>query len=165
MSDELAEQVRPLDSDLVPDKIEARLGRDLDIAILPEFVAQTPEGPVAGFRETTQALRVDLSEAGVRVELAVPEGAAAKPYEEHAADWVLPVILAAPGDVASLLQVVLWIRGWASSHRDERISYREAVYDPGTGRFEVRAISGRGDRVADIIERRLNQSEPGNTSD
>jgi hypothetical protein len=151
---------RLLEDELAPsEQLRTQLGTDLDLLILPEFVEETGEGVVASFAEAAQALRVDLADWGVRVKLATPDGATPRSYEQHSAEYVLPVVLGAPVALASLWQMVRWIGEWFQEHPEDEIRYREATYDTTTGSFVVREVSGRGDKVAEAVRTRLEAAE------
>src|SRR4051794_9799060 len=65
------------------------------LVILPEDVRTVDGTMTAFFRTDAQTLRVRASTAGLEPILLAPNGAELAGYSEYAADWVLPVIVAA----------------------------------------------------------------------
>jgi hypothetical protein len=135
-------------------------GRRQDaLVLLPDTLSSVGGQLVAGFREGAQALRVRAKQEGVPVEVVVPEGARPGHYSEHAADWVLPLILGVPTTVVGLLianEIQRWIDEWRDAGRSRipMLRYREAVVDEATQRTTVRELEGPADEVADWIARR-----------
>lgn len=136
-----------------------RLRGEEALVLLPETVSQFDGQMVAGFREGAQALRVRARQEGVPVELVVPEGARPGQYTEHAADWVLPLILGIPvGVVCQLIanEIQRLIDEWCEPGRSRtpRLRYREVVVDEATQAVRVRELEGPADEVAAWISRR-----------
>lgn len=144
-----------------PDHLDAEdLARREDaLVLLPDTLSPVDGQTVAGFREGAQALRVRARKDGVPVEVVVPEGARPGHYSEHAADWVLPLILGVPATtVAQLItnEVQRWIDGWREQGRSRMptLRYREVLVDEATQKATVRELEGPADEVADWIARR-----------
>lgn len=124
-----------------------------ELVLFPDDVSPVDGQPVAGFRPGTQALRVRAAEADVSVRLVVPEGAVAGQYSERAADWVLPLVLAVPGQVvAQLIANYLQERleDWRGSGRTRvpTVRYREVVIEEASSRTVVREVEGPADEMA-----------------
>jgi len=127
--------------------------------LLPDTLSPVDGQMVAGFREGAQALRVRARQKGVPVEIVVPESARPGHYSEHAADWVLPLILGIPtGVVSSLIanEIQRWIDEWREQGRSRTpmLRYREVVLDEATQTATMRELEGPADEVADWIARR-----------
>src|SRR4051794_32654358 len=101
-----------------PDHLEFAELIDRDpstLVFLPDAISPVDGEMVAAFRERAQALKVGAKNAGVTVEFMAPAGVRVGVYSEHAADWVLPLILGVPGaTVATLLatQIQGWLDEW-----------------------------------------------------
>jgi hypothetical protein len=147
----VSEQNFALDDELAA--LVESVARAGDVLIIPEFVEEIDGNTVAAFADSTQELRVDLADRGLQVQLALPEGAEPRPYEEHFVEWVLPVILSVPGAIVATAQIIGWLRDWHSRNRDRVLRYREARFDEDEGRYVVRELVGPADRVADVLER------------
>jgi hypothetical protein len=103
-----------------------------DVVLLPDRVDRERDGAlVAAFREEAQALRVEALRAGFTVELARPAEATLAAYREHAAEWVLPLILSVPAGAAAQL-----VANFLQRRLDElrsrksdmpRVRYRELI--------------------------------------
>jgi hypothetical protein len=135
-----------------PDELLSRRAAN-ELVLIPDEVSPVDGQTVAGFRPATQALRVRAKEAGVPVQLVVPEGAVAGQYAERAAEWVLPLLLGVPGQVvgqliANYLQDRLdhW-RGKGNT-RVPTVRYREVVIEDASSRSVVREIEGPADEMA-----------------
>jgi hypothetical protein len=145
-----------------PEHLDASelVGRREDaLVLLPDTLSSVDGQLVAGFREGAQALRVRARQDGIPVEVVVPDGAQAGHYSEHAADWVLPLILGVPATVVGLLianEVQRWIDAWREQGRSRTptLRYREVLVDELTQRTTVRELEGPADEVADWIARR-----------
>jgi hypothetical protein len=139
---------------------EELVGRRADaLVLLPDSLSLVDGQAVAGFREGAQALRVHAKQATVPVEVFLPEGARAGYYAEHAADWVLPLVLGVPGAVVAQLianEIQRRIDAWREQGRSRmpRLRYREVVIDVTTQKTTVRELEGPADEVADWIARR-----------
>jgi hypothetical protein len=127
--------------------------RDADVLILPEFLEEIDGALVAAFADSTQELRVDLADRGLQVQLALPEGAEPRPYEEHFVEWVLPVILSVPTAIVATVQIVGWLRDWHGRNPEKVLRYREARFDEVEGQYVVRELIGPANQVADVLER------------
>lgn len=133
--------------------------REDALVLLPDTLEPVNGQMVAGFRQGAQSLRVHAKEQGIPVEVVVPEGARPGHYSEHAADWVLPLVLGVPaGVVASLIanEVQRWIDRWRDQGRSRipTLRYREVVIDEVTQKATVRELEGPADEVADWIAHR-----------
>ena len=127
--------------------------------LLPDTLSPVDDQLVAGFRDRSQELRVRAKQQGLAVEVYLPQGARAGYYAEHAADWVLPLILGVPAaTLADLLagEIRLWISTWRDEGRSRTpmLRYREVVIDERTQTTKVREVEGPADEVADWIARR-----------
>lgn len=129
------------------------------LVLLPDTLSAVDGQMVAGFRQGAQALRVRAKQEGVPVEVVVPEGARPGHYAEHAADWVLPLILGVPAAAVGTLianEVQRWIDEWRGEGRSRTptLRYREVHVDEVTMKAELREIEGPADEVADWLARR-----------
>jgi hypothetical protein len=129
------------------------------LVLLPDTLSPVDGQMVAGFREGAQPLRVRARQEGVPVEVVVPEGARPGHYSEHAADWVLPLILEVPAaTVAQLIasEIQRWLDEWRKQGRSRTptLRYREVVVDKAAQTTTVRELEGPADEVADWIVRR-----------
>jgi hypothetical protein len=139
------------------DVVEARAAF-AGVVVLPDSIVSDGDVQVAGFREDTQALRVAAMDAGLEVDLAVPDGAQRGVYSEHDADWVLPVVAflgsgaASVGWnlVANVIQRKLdGVRG-AGQTRTPVVRYRELQRSPEKG-WRLRVIEGPADAVVECL--------------
>ena len=110
---------------------------------------------IGGFPEA-QGLRVAAIEQDVPVELALPAGAKPGYYSEHAADWVLPLILGVPTSVVSSLIATYLQRRldtWRSGggERPPTARYREAIIDSPSGPVHIREIEGPPEAVLEWL--------------
>jgi hypothetical protein len=129
------------------------------LVLLPDTLSPVEGQMVAGFRQGAQALRVRAKQEGVPVEVFLPEGSRAGHYAEHAADWVLPLILGVPVTVVAQLianEIQLWIDDWREQGRSRvpMLRYREVLVDQATQKTTLRELEGPADEVADWIARR-----------
>jgi hypothetical protein len=129
------------------------------LVLLPDTLSQIDGQMVAGFRAGAQSLRVAARQEGIPVDVVVPEGARPGRYAEHAADWVLPLILEVPAaTVAQLIaaEVQQRIAVWRQQGRSRMptLRYREVHVDQATREATVRELEGPADEVADWIARR-----------
>lgn len=136
-----------------------RRRREDALVLLPDTLSPVDGEMVAGFRQGAQALRVRAKQQGLPVELIVPEGARPGHYSEHAADWVLPLILSVPSAVVAQLianEIQRWIKAWREQGRSRTptLRYREVFVDEATQKAGVRELEGPADEVADWIARR-----------
>jgi hypothetical protein len=136
-----------------------RLRGEDALVLLPDTLSPVNGQMVAGFRERAQALRVRAKQEGVPVEVIVPEGARPGQYSEHAAEWILPLILGVPAaTVAQLIanEIQRWIDEWHEQGRSRTptLRYREVLVDDATQKTTVRELEGPADEVADWIARR-----------
>jgi hypothetical protein len=137
------------------------------LVLLPDTLSPVDGQMVAGFRQGAQALRVRAREEDVSVEVVVPEGARPGHYAEHAADWVLPLILGVPAAVVGQLianEIQRWIEAWREQGRSRMptLRYREVVVDEVSRKASLRELEGPADEVADWLARRpaLEAGEP-----
>ena len=127
-----------------------------ELVLLPDRLTERDGVVAAAFRGEAQALRVRAQASGHSVLLLAPEGAELAVYSEHAADWVLPVVVAAalaiPGNlVADLLHdAVREARTQQTSLPVVKV--REAVVTED--RVKLREIEGPADEVAKFLEER-----------
>jgi hypothetical protein len=145
-----------------PEHLDASelVGRREDaLVLLPDTLSSVDGQLVAGFREGAQALRVHATQEGIPVDVVLPDGARPGHYSEHAADWVLPLILGVPDTVVGLLianEIQRWIDAWRQQGRSRTptLRYREVVVDKAAQKTTVRELEGPADEVADWIARR-----------
>lgn len=130
------------------------------VVFLPDTVDTVGEKVVAGFRPETQELRVDAIDAGLDVELWIPEGATPGTYSEHAADWVLPLLIGMPADIVAMLvaaalerRLAIW-RATRSAGRSPTVRYRELVTDTSKGEVKQVEIEGTAEDIIDVLRRR-----------
>jgi hypothetical protein len=150
--------VYPAPDYLDPGELVTRRREDA-LVLLPDTLSRVDGQLVAGFRPGAQALRVRAMQEGVAVEVVVPEGARAGHYTEHAADWVLPLILDVPATAVGQLianEIQRWIDEWRNQGRSRTptLRYREVIVDEATQQTKVRELEGPADEVADLIARR-----------
>jgi hypothetical protein len=129
------------------------------LVLLADTVSPVDGQMVAGFRQGARALRVRANQEGVPVEVVVPDGARPGLYSEHAADWVLPLVLGVPtATVAQLIanEIQRWIDEWREQGRARMptLRYREVLVNEATQQTSVRELEGPADEVADWIARR-----------
>lgn len=135
------------------------------LVLLPDTLSPVEGQVVAGFREGAQALRVRAKQEGLSVKVVVPEGARRGQYSEHAAEWVLPLILEVPAAAVGQLianEIQGRIDAWRKQGRSHTptLRYREVLVDEATQKATVRELEGPADEVADWIHRRA-ALEPG----
>jgi hypothetical protein len=154
----IRKSVGPGPEHLDADELISRRREDA-LVLLPDTLSPIDGQMVAGFREGAQALRVRAKQEGVPVEIVVPKGAQPGHYSEHAAEWVLPLILGVP--VAAVAQLIAneiqrWIDEWRAHGRSHTpiLRYRELVVDEATRTTSVRELEGPADEVADWIAQR-----------
>ena len=139
-------------------------GRD-GLVILPDQVEETPGGLTAGFRPDTQELRVSAREQGVAVELYTPEGARRGVYEEHAADWVLPVVISFPVNIACGLIVEMIearLAGWRSAGSPApEPEMRCGLLEIDDGKLRVQDLEGPAAEVAELLKELAAGAESG----
>src|SRR3954467_14515032 len=117
----------------------ARLQGGDALVVLPDTLSPVDGQMVAGFRPGAQALRVRAEEEGVPVTVLVLNGARAGRYSEHAAEWVLPLILGVPAASAAQL-IANEIQRWIAEGREQGrspiplLSYREVIVESKTQR-------------------------------
>lgn len=136
-----------------------RRRREDALVLLPDTLSSVDGQMVAGFRQGAQALRVRAREGGLPVAVVVPEGARPGHYSEHAADWVLPLILGVPSAAVGQLianEIQRWIDEWRDQGRSRTptLRYREVLVDEATQQATVREVEGPADEVAAWIARR-----------
>jgi hypothetical protein len=147
----------PLEHRLLPDG-EVSVNRHVlaaaaaEFVVLPERVREVRGTPVAPFRREVQELRGFILENGHSVALAIPEGTEPVAYQEHAADWVLPIVLFAasiPVSVAcNLFANWIWSRLGPQPDPDDTVHVRLARQLPD-GTLEL--LEARG-KVEDVVQ-------------
>jgi hypothetical protein len=104
--------------------------------------------------------RVDAIEAGLDVELVVPSDARAGEYSEHAADWVLPLMLSVPGGAVAALvanEIQRRLDAWRAARKEARTPiarYREVVLDQDRQTMRQIEIEGPADELAEWLRGR-----------
>jgi len=154
----MRKSVRPGPEHLGAGELVSRRREDA-LVLLPDTLSAVDGQMVAGFREGAQALRVRAKQEGIPVEVVLPEGARPGHYSEHAAEWVLPLLLGVPATAVGLLianEIQRWIDEWREQGRSRipTLRYREVLVDEATQRTTVRELEGPADEVADWIARR-----------
>lgn len=156
----ITEKFSPLSADwLGPDELKRAVAEDT-LVVLPDRVSVVSGEIVAAFREDAQALRVRGHEQGLRVELLAPEGARLGVYSEHAAEWVLPIVIFLAGQGASIISNLIanviqrHLDRWRESGQEQMptLRYREAIFAPE--RIEVREIDGPPEDVLTWLRER-----------
>jgi hypothetical protein len=131
------------------------------VLLLPEQVAQDDGTTVAFFRTESQEIRVRAKEAGIEPRLLAPAGANLATHSEHAADWVLPTLLAATLAVpAQLAADLIHDRVQGQPHEQiapANVCYREAIVEHG--RLRLRVIEGPTREVEARLRERLQTPE------
>lgn len=125
------------------------------VVIFPDRLEKMNGELTAAFRPDAQAIRVDAAAAGVEVELWAPAGARRAVYEEHAAVWVLPLLLGIPASVvAGLLtnliqeRIDAWRARGAPAPAPE---VRCGLVEIEQGKLRVRDLEGSAEEVRDIL--------------
>ena len=133
------------------------LGETERIVILPDQVEKTAGELTAGFRPDAQELRVNAKERGIEVELYAPAEARLGVYEEHAADWVLPVLISFPESIAcglivNLIQARLdaWRNAGSPPPEPEM---RCGLLEIEEGKLRVHDLEGPAEEVREILEK------------
>ncbi len=139
-------------------ELSAQLGPN-QLMLLPDQIEESQGELIASFRRDAQELRVSGKEAGLEVTLYSPPGARLGVYEEHAADWILPVLISIPVQIATTLvtnMIQARIDAWrANGGEDSEIPslrYRELEVDGD--RTRLHEIEGPADQVRDILRDR-----------
>ena len=143
------------------DELE-KLGSEADLVLLPDVIDSGKDGDFAGFRDEAQALRVEARAEGLTVLMYHPEGTGLAVYREHAADWVLPVVLAVASVPLSVISGLIVNRIQRAIDRGQvepatKLIYREAVVIDGNA--HLRQIEGTPEDVARFLRERA-QLEP-----
>ena len=122
------------------------------LVILPERVIRADAGTVATFRADAQELRVRAAERGLVARLAAPDGASLAVYREHAADWVLPLLLGVPASVIASLVADIIGRRLKSEKPDGPVpTVRFRQVDVGPDGARLREIEGPADEVVEAL--------------
>jgi hypothetical protein len=125
------------------------------VVILPDRIEQTTGKLTAAYRPDAQALRVDAKQRGIEVELYKPAEARRGVYEEHAADWVLPVLMSVPvnlacGLIVNLIQARL--DAWrAAGSPQPPPEMRCGLLEIDKGELRVRDLEGPAVEVRDAL--------------
>jgi hypothetical protein len=139
-----------------------RVATDGTVIMLPDRLEETDGQLVAAFRLDAQGMRVAATEAGLTPILYAPAGAELAMYTENAADWVLPVIVAAvlafPGQIGATLAAD-WIE--AQMHQQptaQTVIYREAIVQQGS--LKLYEIEGAPGDVTQLLRSRGQKGAP-----
>jgi hypothetical protein len=128
---------------------------DKGLVLYPDQISTVGDDQVAGFRPDAQALRIAALEQGVAVEIVTPDGARKGVYDEHAADWVLPLLEIPSGVVSGLLVIYLEkrLKSWKASHgeRSPTVRYRELEASEGDTSLRIREIEGPCEEVMEWL--------------
>jgi hypothetical protein len=145
----------------------AELDGEGKLVLLPDQVDDDLQGElIAGFRPDAQELRVNAQEAGLEVTLYAPPGARLGVYEEHAADWVLPVLV--NFDVSLIASIVgnlisARLEAWRAERGEAAevpvLRYRELEIEGD--RTRLREIEGPANQVRDLLRERDEQPGEG----
>lgn len=124
------------------------------LVLYPDRVSPIGDDLVAGFRDDAQELRVAAIDAGIPVDVALPDGTRAGQYTEHAADWVLSLIAVPTSVVATLVATSLQRRldAWQKqrSGTPPTVRYREVV-SKNDGQTIIREIEGPASEVIEWL--------------
>lgn len=135
-----------------------------DFVVLPERMREVRGNRIAPFRREVQQLRGYIRESGHTVALAVPEGAETAAYQEHAADWVLPIVLFTVGIPVSvacnLFANWIWSRVGPEPDSDATVHVRLAR-ELSDGTLEMLEARGKVEDVVRVL--REPQLESGET--
>src|SRR3954453_22209281 len=106
----------------VPDALDLAFaaGLSADAVRFPGFTWSGSQ-PRAAFRADAQLLRVAGDSIDVEVALASPEGAERTIYSEHAADWILPIVMELSKGVAAELIASAIVRRLKGLRRGDRM--------------------------------------------
>jgi hypothetical protein len=156
----LSEDELPVDRQVLA---EAAAG--VDFVVLPERIREVRGSEVAPFRHEVQQLRAYIRASGRTVALAVPEGAETAAYQEHAAEWVLPIVLftaSIPVGVAcNLFANWIWSLMGPKPDSDDTVHVRLARELPD-GTLEMLEVRGRVEDVVRVLrESELESGETG----
>ncbi len=125
------------------------------LVLYPDQISAVDNDQVAGFRPDAQALRVAALEQEIPVEIVAPEGTRKGVYDEHAADWVLPLLEVPSGAVAALVANYLQKRldDWKArpDKRSPTVRYRELEASEGDTSLRIREIEGPCEEVIDWL--------------
>lgn len=125
------------------------------LVLYPDQISTVGDDQVAGFRPDAQALRVAALAQEIAVEIVVPEDTRKGVYDEHAADWVLPLLEVPSGVVAGLLVTYLAKRleTWKGGHgkRSPTVRYRELEASEGDNSLRIREIEGPCEEVMEWL--------------
>lgn len=138
----------------------AKLVGEDRLVLLPDQVVAAGDERIAGFRPESKALRVDALDAGLEVDLVVPAGARAGEYSEHAADWVLPLILSVPGSAIGILvanEIQRRLDAWRAARKAAPTPiarFREVVIDQDQRTMRQIEIEGPADDLAEWLRSR-----------
>jgi hypothetical protein len=129
------------------------------LVLFPDELSEVGGESVAGFRPDAQVLRVIAIDNDIPVDLAIPAGSRAGIYVEHDADWVLPLVLSVPSQVAAALIVAYLERrleGWREGHetRTPTVRYREVIVESEASVTKVREIEGSAPEVIEWLTTR-----------
>jgi hypothetical protein len=139
----------------------AAAAKDADFIVLPERIREFRERPIAPFRREVQPLLTFARSEGFRIELAVPSDVETAEYEEHAAEWVLPVIFfvaGVPVGVACNL-VANWIWSVFGPTTDPRDTvYVRLVREADDGSIELLETRGGVENVVRVLREHRSES-------
>jgi hypothetical protein len=125
------------------------------LVLFPDQISAVGDDQVAGFRPDAQALRVAALEQQVPVQTVTPDDMRKGIYDEHAADWVLPLLEIPSGVVAGLLVTYLEkrLRDWKARHgkRSPTVRYRELEASEGDSSLRIREIEGPCEEVMEWL--------------
>jgi hypothetical protein len=135
------------------DALRAAASED-SFVLLPDDLRRVDGKLTAFFRTDAQALRVRAAAAGLRPVLLKPDDAQVAGYSEYAADWVLPVIVAAALTVP--MNVLADVIHDEISNKPNTtatiVRYREVVLDGD--RAQLREIEGPAADIERLLRER-----------
>jgi hypothetical protein len=130
------------------------------LVLYPDQISTVGDDQVAGFRPDAQALRVAALKQEIPVEIVTPDGTRKGVYDEHAADWVLPLLEVPSGVAAALVANYLQKRldDWRVHHgkRSPTARYRELEASEGDISLRIREIEGPCEEVIDWLRKERN---------
>jgi hypothetical protein len=143
------------DDDLPVDRhVLAEAAAGAEFVVLPERIREVRGSAVAPFRREVQQLRGYIRENGHSVALALPEGVETAAYQEHAAEWVLPIVLFAadvPVSVACNL-FANWIWSIIGPARDSEDGVHvRLAHELPDGTLELLEVRGNVEDVVRVL--------------
>lgn len=125
------------------------------LVILPDRITASDGALAAFYRPDAQELRVRAAAAGYETVLWAPEGSERGMYQESAADWILPVVVAAvlaiPGQLAAdMIEQMIQHKPPDVPHAI--IRYREVIVDGDE--LRLRELEGPANELVPLLRKR-----------